>query len=134
MAEAMLPTRGTYWVSVGPGSDRVDATLAGFFTLDQVAAYVALAEDAIHETVRRFGSYRMIIDIRDCTAQSQDVVAAFAAHVAAVPRSRRLAIVVRSVLTQRQIRRIIGRSEVALFETVAQAIAWIDDSAHDRAA
>lgn len=119
--------RGAYNLWSPPAGNRIVSTLSGFFSLDQVADYSREAERAIRDLSGRYGRYRMVIDIRDCSAQSQDVIGAFADHVAGVPRAHRLAIVADSALTRLQIRRVIGRPEIVIFDHPVEAVAWADE-------
>jgi hypothetical protein len=119
---------GTYDLQIRDGSECIVATLSGFFSLGQVAAHAGEAERLIRDVSARYGHYRMVIDIRGCAIQSQDVIAAFGVHVASVSRARRLAVVVSSAIIRGQIRRIIGRPEIAIFEDFAAAVGWVDDA------
>jgi hypothetical protein len=125
---------GTYNLHADRAPDCIVATLSGFFSLSQVAAYAHDSEQLIRDISIRRGRYRMVIDIRNCAIQSQDVIAAFGAHVAGVPRAHRLAVVVRSAIVRGQIRRIIGRPEIAIFEDLAEAVNWIDGALDEKAA
>jgi hypothetical protein len=126
-----LMNLGTYNLQIGHGSDCIVTALSGFFSLGQVAAYAGEAEQLIREVAARYGRYRMVIDIRACAIQSQDVIAAFGAHVAGVPRADRLAVVVSGAIIRAQIRRIIGRPELAIFENFAEAVGWVDDASEE---
>ena len=116
---------GHYILQVHPTGDLIVSTLSGFFNIDQVAAYTREAESLIGRCSLECGSYRIVIDISDCAIQSQEVTAAFARHVAGVPRSRRVAVVTASSIIRMQIRRIVGRPELAVFDEMADARRWI---------
>lgn len=106
----------------------VSSTLTGFFNLDHVAAYVAEAEHTIHTCFRQHGRYRMLLDVSGCAIQSQDVLAAFIAHVQRMPVSCRSAIVVGNSVVRMQVRRVMNRPNVAVFENHADALAWVDEA------
>ncbi|MDO6414880.1 hypothetical protein Q4F19_10855 [Sphingomonas sp. BIUV-7] len=126
-------TTGTYALETNAAGNRIVATLSGFFGLGQVAAYAQEAERLIRRPSISFGGYRMVIDLTDCAVQSQEVIAAFSQHVAGVPRADRLAVVAGSPIIRQQIRRIIGRPEIAIFEHLPDAMAWLNGAVTERA-
>lgn len=127
-------TPGRYSLKVCAPGDLIVATLAGFFNIPQVAAYATDIEALIERCSMSHGGYRILIDIVECAIQSQDVTAAFGRHVAGVPRSKRVAVVTTSSIIRMQIRRIVGRPELAVFKDLSEARAWIDRSCQERAA
>lgn len=127
-------TLGRYSLQICSPGDLIVSTLAGFFSLPEVAAYSAETEALIERCSLAHGGYRILIDVSECAIQSQDVTAAFSRHVAGVPRSRRVAVVTTSPIIRMQIRRIVGRPELAVFEDLPEARIWIDDFHHERAA
>lgn len=122
---------GQYSLQLRPPGDLIVATLGGFFTLPQVVAYTGEAEAMIERCLHTHNGYRILIDISDCAIQSQEVTAAFERHVAGVPRSRRVAVVTKSPIIRMQIRRIIGRPELAVFEHVSEALVWMEAATND---
>jgi len=115
---------GAYSLKLCPPGDLILTTLSGFFTVAGAAAYAVEAEQLIKRTALQNGGYRLIIDVSGCSIQPQDVIAAFSAHVTAVPRARRLAVVTGSSIIRMQMRRIIGRSDIAMFESATDALIW----------
>lgn len=111
-----------------PHGDLVTSTLAGFFKVADVAAYADRVEQAIRACIQRRGHYRMILDVSGCAIQSQDVIAAFIGHVQKMPAARRSAVVVGSSIVRMQIRRVMTRPNVEVFETLADAVAWVDET------
>jgi hypothetical protein len=122
-SEAMSLCR--YHLQVCAPGDLIIATLAGFFSLADVESYAREAEALIERCSREHGGYRILIDISDCAVQPQEVTAAFNRHVAAVPRSERVAVVTSSPMIRMQIRRIVGRRDLEVFEGLAEAQEWI---------
>jgi hypothetical protein len=125
---------GQYRLDVRSPGDLIISTLEGFFSLPQVAAYTREVEALIGRCSLSHGGYRIVIDISTCAIQSQEVTAAFARHVSSVPRSRRVAVVTRSSIIRMQIRRVIGRPELAVFEHLPEALLWIDATQKEQAA
>lgn len=117
---------GTYDLKTSPSGERIVATLAGFFSVDDVSAYADEAERLIRYGYARHRGYRMLIDVSGCAIQSQDVIAAFTHHVASVPRARRLAVVAGSAAARMQISRVLDRPEIALFDSLCDAASWLD--------
>ena len=120
------PPSGRYILRAHPPGDLIITTLEGFFSLAQVAVYADAAERLIRQCSIAHGTYRILIDISGCAIQSQDVTAAFGRHVARVPRSRRVAVVTQSPMIRMQIRRIVGRAELAVFADGEDARSWLD--------
>lgn len=117
---------GTYDLQTSCSGERIVATLAGFFSQSEVSAYASEAERLIRHGFARHRGYRMLIDVSDCAIQSQDVIEAFARHVAAVPRARRLAVVAGSAVARMQISRVLNRPGIELFDSLSDATAWLD--------
>ncbi|MFK3890658.1 hypothetical protein [Sphingomonas sp. NPDC079357] len=111
---------------VDPQRDLVRITLAGFFSPDDVARFVA-ARDAAHQQLRCApNAHATLVDMRAMQIQSQETVAAFQ-QVLADPRytSRRLSFVVARSLARLQIKRAASEREAAYFTTVEEAEAWV---------
>lgn len=117
---------GSYVLQTLPPGDLIVTTLAGFFTPGQVAVYAREAEALIARCRSAHDDYRILIDISKCAIQTQDVTAAFGRHVARVPRSRRVAVVTRRSIIRMQIRRIVARPELAVFDQVGDALSWLN--------
>ena len=101
--------------------------LGGFFTLADVEAYARDASRTVAECIRRHGQYRVLLDVSDCAIQAQDVIAAFIAHIQRQPVAERTAIVVGSSVIRMQVRRVMDRPNVAVFEDMTAAMAWVDE-------
>lgn len=111
---------------VEPQRDLVRITLAGFFTPDDVARFVA-GRDAAHRQLRcAANAHNTLVDMRAMEIQAQETVAAFQ-QVLADPRtrSRRLAFVVARSLARMQIRRAADARDAAYFTTIEEAEAWL---------
>lgn len=124
----------SYQIEVLRAGTLVSSTLAGFFSLSDTAAYVEEAERTIQTCFRQHGHYRMLLDVSGCAIQSQDVIAAFIAHVQRMPVSSRSAIVVGSSVVRMQVRRVMDRPNVAVFENLTDALVWVDEESPRQAA
>ena len=114
-------------ISVDPMRALVRATLAGFFTVEDVRQF-AQAEQAAAESLGcPPGEHRALIDATRSEVHSREVAEAFAHMVSASPlRARRLAVVAINTLHRIQTRRIISTDRSAMFATIEEAEAWID--------
>ena len=111
---------------VEPERDLVRITLAGFFTPDDVARFVA-ARDAAHRQLRCApNAHATLVDMRAMQIQSQETVTAFQ-QVLGDPRtvSRRLAFVVARSLSRLQIKRAAAERSAAYFTTMEEAESWV---------
>ena len=107
-----------------PAYNLVLANLHGFLSIEVVQAYVEKVEPLILRAAERSSGYPIVIDVSQCAIQSQEVVAAFQAHVARMPQARRCAVVTGSSIIRMQIRRIVLGTAVEMFEDRVAAINW----------
>lgn len=117
-----------YSISVDPVRSLVKIKMAGFFTLDDIEAFLAARTDA-HAALRCPANAHLTLnDLRGMKIQSGDVVEAFGAMLAVpIHRSRRLAFVVDTTLALNQLMRASAGRDVQCFEDPAQAEAWLLD-------
>jgi hypothetical protein len=109
-----------------PHHDLVRLTLAGFFTVADVARFDAALYEAFSRMRCGPNAHLTVCDASGMKIQTQDVVAAFAAVMANPShRSRRLAIVTSASLARMQARRLTKRAEVGYFSDMAEAEAWL---------
>jgi hypothetical protein len=111
-------------VTPDPARRLVRATLTGFFTVDEVAAFAA-AEQAAARALGP-GPFDLLVETPDGTAQAQDVAGAFRtlAETATV-RATRIAVACESSLLRLQLRRILTGDTVAVFENRHDAESWL---------
>ncbi|WP_294196958.1 hypothetical protein [uncultured Sphingomonas sp.] len=111
---------------VEPQRNLVRITLAGFFTPDDVARFVAARDEAHRRLTCAPHGHVTLVDMRTMQIQSQETVAAFQ-RVLANPdaTSRRLAFVVARSLARLQIKRAASERDAAYFTTLEEAEAWV---------
>jgi hypothetical protein len=111
---------------VDPLHDLVRIRMGGFFRPDDIANFLA-ARRAAHQALRCAPNAHLTInDIRRMEIQSQDIVDAFQAMLAAPDyRSRRLALVVANTLARSQAIRALESRDARWFEDPAKAEAWL---------
>ena len=111
---------------VDPERDLVRISMGGFFRPADIAAFVE-ARRVAHQALRCGPNQHLTInDIRQMSIQSQDVVDAFQAMLAAPDyRSRRLAFVVGYTLARAQVIRALESRTARCFEDPAEAEAWL---------
>lgn len=105
--------------------------MAGFFTQDDILAFLAARRDAHAKLRCRANRHVTLNDVRDMKIQSQEMVDAFRAVLAdPLYRSRRLAFVVGPTLARTQLMRALEARNARCFEDVWTAEAWLQlDSA-----
>jgi hypothetical protein len=111
---------------VDPERDLVRIRMGGFFRSSDIAAFLE-ARRVAHRKLRCPPNAHVTInDLRDMSIQSQDVVDAFHAMLAAPEyRSRRLAFVVGYTLARAQAIRALESRRARWFEDPAAAEAWL---------
>lgn len=115
-----------YSFQVDPSRNLVRIRMGGFFTREEIAAFV-VARDAAHRQLTCAPNQHVTLnDIRDMKIQSQDIVEAFRDMLAApAHRSRRLAFVVSPTLARTQVMRALDRRAAQCFEDIWRAEAWL---------
>jgi hypothetical protein len=113
-------------VSVDRSCDLVEKKLAGFLTVEEVhqVGEALAAELAAHALAP--GTFLELVDIRELTIQSQEVVQAFAllsANPALTPK--RLAFCTGPSPARMQARKAAMPCPAQLFETRTEALAWL---------
>ena len=111
----------------------------GFFTRADLAGYLETKQAALAELACRQNEHVTLCNFSTCSPQSQDVLDLFKCSLEdPAYMSRRLAVVVGTMLSRLQARRVVTRRDIDIFLTVAEAEAWLfadqpnDDHAADR--
>ena len=108
-------------ITVRPARNFVEAQIAGFLSTAEVATYSA--ELNAHFAAGRLKpGYLMLIDVSEAVIQAQDVIAAFQAHVAVMPRAARLVVVTGTSPIRIQIRRVLQENSTAVVATRNEAM------------
>ncbi len=112
--------------SVDVPRNLVRITLGGFFSRDDISAFLAARERAHARLQCGPNEHYTLTDIREMKIQAQDIVSAWG-DVLANPRfqSRRLAFVQASSLARIQLRRAAGNRFVRYFDSVSEAEQWL---------
>lgn len=87
-----------YNIKIDKRKELVEVELSGLMPLDEVSAYIAELKRQF--VIRRLRSYVMIVDVRNCPIQSQDMIQAMGQHMSTMPKARALAIVTGSSLAR----------------------------------
>jgi hypothetical protein len=114
-----------YSIATDPAHRFVRITISGMLTVDQVAELYHDEHQAIRAMGCPLGLQVVLVDLRDCPLQLQEVVELFRGGIGGPHSARRIALVTGGSLSRMQARRIIGRDNAALFKTVAEAEAWL---------
>lgn len=115
-----------YSIQVDPLRDLVRIRMSGFFTPEDIEGFLAARRDAHAQLTCRRNAHLTINDLREMKIQSQEIVDAFRAMLAAPEyRSRRLAFIVSSTLARSQLGRALGGRDARCFEDPAEAERWV---------
>lgn len=116
----------TFSIHVDPLRDLVRIRMSGFFTIADIEDFLVAREQA-HEALRCGPNQHVTLnDVSEMKIQSQEIVAAFQAMLAAPAyRSRRLAFVTGSTLARGQLLRAAVGREVRCFDDVPSAEDWL---------
>jgi len=108
--------------------------LAGFFSLEEVGSFAEAAQNAVADMGCSSGDWLHSCDISQMPLQAQSVTDAFDLFINHPNRrSQRLAIITGSSPVRMQIRRLLGRSDAALFKTIGEADEWLLSQVDQRA-
>ncbi len=120
-------------IDVDPARDLVRIRMGGFFTPEDIAAFLAARTEAHRKLACGRNQHLTINDIRDMKIQSQEIVEAFRSMLSASDayRSRRLAFVVASTLARGQVGRALAGRNARCFEDIAEAEAWLFSDRED---
>ncbi len=115
-----------YSIAVDPSRDLVRIRMSGFFTHADIEGFLAARNEAHAQLTCRPNAHLTLNDIREMKIQSQEIVDAFRAMLAAPDyRSRRLAFVVSSTLARSQLGRALGGRDARCFEDIEAAERWL---------
>lgn len=115
-----------YAITTDETRSLVRVTLSGFFSPDEVGTFMCDLRDATIAIGCANGGHVVLVDTRDCTLQSQEVVGAFRQLIASTPyRAKRVALVTGQSVSRMQARRLLVDDRVRMFESVAEAMAWL---------
>ena len=116
-----------YSIAVDRERRIVCATMSGFFSEEEVAAFARDEQAAAASLGCPSGQFGLLIEGSGGLIQSQDVAAAFRALMADLPlKAGRIAMVTGSALLKLQLRRMITSDRAAVFDTMDEARAWIE--------
>lgn len=125
-----------YTVSAEPSRKLVRIKLVGFLSHDEVAGFARAEQAAIQQMGCRSGEYLVLVDTTEFLLQTQDVATELQNLVnASAFRAKRIAIVNGESAFRMQARRLLTREEALIFDTLAEAEAWLfrpDEPAADR--
>lgn len=115
-----------FHVEADPTRDLVRIRLSGFFTADDIEAFLE-ARRLAHAQLRCGPNRHLTInDVTDMKIQSQDIVAAFRDMLSAPEyQSRRLAFVTGPTLARSQLMRTLVNRNARCFDDQAAAEAWL---------
>lgn len=113
-------------ISVDPDRDLLHITLAGFFSVDDVARFSGAITTGLSQLHCGPNRHLTLVDIREMKIQSQSSVGEFQrVLVNARTRGRAIAFVVAQSLARMQAQRVASERFSAYFETQEQAKNWL---------
>lgn len=115
-----------FTITTDPRRKLVRLSLQAMITREQVKDLYQQEHEAIEAMGCRLGEHLCIVDLTACPLQIQDVTRAFESEIKSTGKARRLAMYTGEALARMQARRIArARDDVAIFETRAEAEAWL---------
>ena len=115
-----------YEVTTNLARSLVKAKLSGFFSVEEVQAFSRDEQAAARQVVNHSGYFNLLVEGSGGVTQAQDVIGAFNELASASTlKAQRIAIVVESALLRLQLRRVLARDQIRLFETIAEAEDWL---------
>lgn len=104
----------------------LSAKVTGLFAPHDVDGYFAAEEQAVMRLGCRYGQHKLLLDLREWSVQTQQVVSKFQERLQSGLLARRAAIACSSPLLRLQLNRLLAqRSDVRVFEHFEPAEAWL---------
>ena len=113
-----------YIVTLDRHNSMIDNTLGGFLLVADVSDYINHVQRLIVLNRLHLG-YNLIIDVSGCVIQTQQTLTMLSDHMAAVPKARRIAVVVGASVASGQFRRIFNQEQARLVPDRQRGMAWI---------
>lgn len=111
-------------ITAVPEDRLLQSTVRGFFLVPEVLEY-ADAMVRAHQRYFRFSPiYRLVIDASETKIQTQEVLQAFGAHIAAFPTAEKVGVVIGRSLNRFQMLRLLDRPHVCMADTLEEAQRW----------
>ncbi len=123
-----------YAIATEPAHRLVRITITGLLSVEQVADLYRQEHDAIAAMGCPLGQQIVLVDLRKCPLQVQDVVKTFKSKIGGEQSARRIALVTGDSAARMQARRIIERDDAALFSSIGEAEAWLLEAGSKSAA
>lgn len=115
-----------FQIDAEPARDLIRIRMSGFFTADDIAAFLKAREAAHAQLTCDRNQHVTLNDVRGMKIQSREAVDAFRAMLAQPGHaSRRLAFVVSPTLARSQLTRALDTRHAQLFQDTASAEAWL---------
>lgn len=105
-------------------SGLIETSISGFLYPADVAGYVKDVQTAAIFNQFHHG-YRLLVDVSGCAVQSQETLAAFAKHMASMPKADRIAVVLGGSPGVGQARRLFTQPYARLVNSREEAMAWL---------
>jgi hypothetical protein len=117
---------GEFSIEIDAPRNLLRVRMSGFYSLEDVERYHAAVDAATLALGGAPSRQLMLNDISGMQIQAQEIIAAFK-QVVSDPRyrERRVGFVVASSLARLQLVRVIGGRNAQLFESEAEALAWL---------
>ena len=120
---------------VDPSRDLVRIRMSGFFTPEDIEAFLAARDDAHARLTCAPNQHLTINDLRGMKIQSQEAVDKFGEVLSERRhRSKRLAFVIGKTLARTQLSRIASSRDAQCFDDLPSAEAWLFGRDHETAA
>ena len=114
-----------YTITTEPSRKLVRITVSGLLSAADVEQLYREEHKAIHDMDCPVGEHVVLVDLRDCPIQFQEVVGAFKNNINGEGQARKLAMVTGGSAARMQVRRILQRGGGNQFETIAEAEEWL---------
>jgi hypothetical protein len=112
-------------IDTDPKRRLIRISVSGMLTTEEVTELYRQEYEAIRAMGCPMGSQLVLVDLRECPLQLQDVVGAFQREMHSPNKAKRLAMVTGGSLSRMQARRIMQRDDAQLFDTMAEAETWL---------
>lgn len=113
-------------IAIDPPLLLIRMTLGGFFSVADVEKLDAERHAALLRLRCGLNQHLSLVDVRACELSTPEVAAALQKMLGnPIYRSRRCALILNGALARMQARRVVQRADVAMFDDVDAATAWL---------
>ncbi len=112
-------------ISVNREQKIVSVIYSGFYGVADVRDHADKLRMVISREFGKTPHFSIMMDMIDCSVQSQETTSCFQAQLKGFPKAARIAIITESALAKIQMSRLMGYSNLKIFDHKEKALTWL---------